>query len=95
VRLFREAANCSERRACVRTTIVRAIVRYQLPPTRFAVVDEADQCLDTTGVSPYGLKGEYSTKGIDRAGNGMSSHRAMETATIRGAPLVLISCVES
>jgi putative transposase len=40
VRIFREAAQCSERRACGQMEIVRAMVRYQPRATRFAVVNE-------------------------------------------------------
>ena len=40
MRVFREATKCSERRACGQLEIVRAMVRYQPRPTRFAVVNE-------------------------------------------------------
>ena len=40
VMVFREATNCSERRACGRMEIVRALVRYQPRPTRFAAGNE-------------------------------------------------------
>ena len=38
--MFRDAAQCSERRACGRMEIVRSMVRYRPRPTRFAVTNE-------------------------------------------------------
>ena len=40
VTVFREATKCSERRACGQLEIVRAMVRYQPRPTRFAAANE-------------------------------------------------------
>ncbi len=40
VKAFREAAKCSERRACGQMEIVRAMVRYEPRPTRFAAANE-------------------------------------------------------
>jgi putative transposase len=40
VRAFREATQCSERRACGRMEIVRAMVRYQARSSRFAAANE-------------------------------------------------------